>query len=363
MAYIDDRFPEDGPFLVFIIMHNEKTKKPQFYAKINYEDEDSLCLPLKFWLKSGTLDLRHNLPEIYVNHVLRTIDGKILNKTPTNVQMTNDTNCNSSLSLKIPVRWNSKEVAEKKTKAVKYGACIHKALFKINDPQMLVDWVEIHKALGVEKMLVYLENVPESIPQAAQRYVDEGSLQIFDWHLGKVTRDYGQSGVMTECNYHFMYQVELLGTYDLDEVVVSQHSKTWDQMFDQFSREYSDYKNISSFTFGGLRWHTNVHETGSVCTNARLPLYFKKTLRERRAWDHPKVVVRPLKTLLPQVHSSIGMKGTKGKKVSHKLATCHHYRRELGTEKTDAYYSNLMNKYIKEVLPGVKKTMCSGRDD
>ena len=375
MAYVDDRFPKVGPFIVLIAMHDARGKRPQLYAKINYcnlERKEKVkdtfhCLQLKYWLKSGNLDLKHYLPEIYVNYALRTT-GHLLDDTPSSVQLTRDSSCLTGLSVGIPVRWNSREVAANKLKPVKYGVCLHKALFGIDDPQLLVDWIEIHKALGIEKILVYFENITNAIPETVQRYVKEGLLQIFDWHMHKETRDYGQSGVMTECHYHFMHEVELLGTYDLDEVVVSQHNKTWDQMFNQFSKEYSDYNNIGIFHFNGLRWHTNFNESEHLarkeqfCPKAKLPVYFRKTKRDGHAWDHPKEIVQPLQTLQVQVHSSITLKNKKMQIVSPDSATCHHYRVEVeGINIKKGYFNNIMNRYKDQIISGVKKTMCSNK--
>ena len=369
MGYIDDRFPSDGSFLVLLLMHNEQKKKPSLFAKINYKDNPSVCLPLQYWLQSGHLDLKHNLPEIYVNRVLRT-KGKLRFETPSSVQVTSDHQCNTGLSVDIPVRWNSREVSSKSVEAVKYGVCIHKALFGIKDPQMLVDWIEIHKALGVQKMLVYLENVPESIPEAVGRYVKDGTLDLFDWGLDKRTRDFGQSGVMTECHYHFLHNAEYVGTYDLDEVVISNEHKTWHDMFNELSKKHSDYNKIGSFLLNGLRWHNDFNESQhfpgheTLCPKMKTPFYFMKTLRERKAWDHPKVIIRPVLTRLVQVHSAFTVKGAKGIRLSSETVTCHHYRREKeGREHVweNAYFNDVMKKYEEEVVMQVKKTMCSSQ--
>lgn len=366
MAYVDDRFPSDGPFLVLILMHNERKKKPSLFAKINYSDIPSMCFPLDYWLQSGHLDLKHNLPEIYVNRVLRT-KGQLRNETPSSVQVTSDRRCNTGLSVSIPVRWNSREVSSKSLQEVKYGVCIHKALFGISDPQMLVDWIEIHKALGVQKMLVYLENVKESIPEAVGRYVRDGTLDLFDWDLDKRTRDFGQSGVMTECHYHFLYNAQYVGTYDLDEIVISSEHKTWDDMFNELSKKHSDFNKIGTFLLNGLRWHTNFNESQhfsgheKLCPKVKTPFYFKKTLRENRAWDHPKVIIKPVLTSLVQVHGANTVRGARGIKLPSETVTCHHYRWETegkDHEWKNVHFSDVMKKYEGSVVKEVKKTMC-----
>lgn len=343
-------------------MHDDTTRKLTYYAKISYQTM-SLCLPLEYWKRSGNLDLHHNLQEIYVNYLMKT-KGELLNEHPEYMQVTTDSKCNNALSDRIAIEWSKRDTIKK----VQFGVCLHKALFNINDPQLLVDWIEIHKAMGVELLTVYLEKVPESIADAVKPYVEEGLLHLLDWNIGKRTRDYGQSGVMTECHYHNMYRVDYLGMYDLDEIVIPQKYRSWKEMFDEIKKKTAGkFEDIASFKLIGLRWHNSnstqnllIGNKKQLCDHVNLPFYFRKTMRDNHCRDHPKIILRPLLTTCVQVHDIGGnMPGKKRvARVSQDIATCHHYREPDTSNNKDIRYSDVMLRYKEEILKGINKSMC-----
>lgn len=160
-----------------------------------------------------------------------------------------------------------------------------------------------------------------------------------------------------------MYSVQYLGTYDLDEVIVPVKHSQWKGMFEELSKNDPKFENYASFLFHGLPWHDgrkNETINGSqTCTKVKLPFYFRKTIRDDHAHDHPKVIIRPLLTLLVQVHD-IGrcVSGKiKAMVIDEKIASCHHYRVPDG-EGRNVLYDGIMSRYKDMVFNGIRNTLC-----
>ena len=337
-------------------MRNDKdAKKEKYYAKLFYETR-VVCTPLEFWIKSGRVDLKHNLPEIYVNYLLRTVEGVSSTEEILQISITTDKECTNNPSQPIAVKYG------KVDKRVKFAVCLHKGLFRITDPQMLVDWIEIHKQLGVEFFTVYMEDPNDEIKKAVQPYINELTLELLDWKLNKKTRDYGQSGVMNECLYRYLYKAEYLATYDLDEVVIGQNNYTWNDLMNYLSITVKDFNKYASFSFSGLMWFDTTDTTKIIgynetfCNVNRRPIYFNRTIRTVNAKDHAKVIIRPMLTTSLQVHHIDGsVKGAKRcYSVPQNVGTCHHYRSNV-KQKGSVKYSNVTARYLKPIL----KSLCS----
>ena len=336
-------------------MRNDKdAKKEKYYAKLFYETR-VVCTPLEFWIKSGRVDLKHNLPEIYVNYLLRTVEGVSSTEEILQISITTDKECTNNLSDPIAVKYG------KVDKRVKFAVCLHKGLFRITDPQMLVDWIEIHKQLGVEFFTVYMEDPNDEIKKAVQPYINELTLELLDWKLNKVTRDYGQSGVMNECLYRYLYKAEYLATYDLDEVVIGQNNYTWNDLMDYLSITVKDFNKYASIKLLGLSWQDTTDTTKIIgynetfCNVNRRPIYFNRTDRSLAAQDHPKLMIRPKFVTSVQVHRLVGwIEGSMEEYiVPENVATCHHYR--LQYRPSPVKYSNVTARYLKPIL----KSLCS----
>ena len=338
-------------------MHNDTVQKLKYYAQVVYK-ASKICIPLKYWQKSGMLNLKCNPPEIYVNYLLR-IDGKLPNEPPLYLRVTSNKRCANEEELSDPILVKY----GKNDKHVPFGVCLHKALFSITNPQLLVDWIEIHKQLGAEIITVYLEDVPESIAKAVQPYIKDGLLELLDWNLKKRTRDFGQSGVMNDCLYRNLYRVEYLGVYDLDEVIVPQKHYSWHEMI-EFLKSHNNLDKYASLSFKGCPWHVSTRDkvignNMSLCQNTSLPIYFTRTMRDKVAGDHPKLMIAPVRTISVQVHSIDRQTTQRLNKhffVPTELGLCHHYSRFRKPK--DIFYSNIMARYKEQVLEGIRKHMC-----
>ena len=338
-------------------MHNETVQKLDYYAQVVYET-NKICIPLEYWQKSGRLNLEHIVPEIYVNYLLRT-NGKLPSEPPLYLRVTSSRLCTNEGEMSDPifVKYG------KKDKLVPFGVCLHKALFSITNPQLLVDWIEIHKQLGAKIITVYLEDVPEVITKAVQHYIKEGLLELLHWNLKKKTRGFGQSGVMNDCLYRNLYRVKYLGMYDLDEVIVPQKHYSWHEMIEYLNSRYN-LNEYASLIFKGCSFHVStgdkvIGNNMPLCQNASLPIYFRWTMRDEVAGDHAKLIIAPARTISVQVHNIERQTIRQLQKhffVPTEFGLCHHYSKFRRPQ--NAFYSNVMARYKEQVLEGIKKIMC-----
>lgn len=113
-------------------LHDDRQKsKPKLFLSISYQNDDKTdCLPLEYWIKSGKLD--YVMSEFYVNYMLRT-KGKMRRfEKPIFVAVTTNSTCKASLTGAIPVQ------GTKLSSGLTYGVCLHKALFQLRNPQVIV---------------------------------------------------------------------------------------------------------------------------------------------------------------------------------------------------------------------------------
>ena len=120
--------------IVLLTLFNEQRKnKPDVHVLVTYSNNRAFCTPAKFWIKSGML----NPPggEFYVNYMVRTTSTLPYNEKPVHVALTKNATCHSGLTGNIPVQG----VEPLQSNALKYGVCLHKALFgQFDDPQVIL---------------------------------------------------------------------------------------------------------------------------------------------------------------------------------------------------------------------------------
>ena len=73
------------------------------------------------------------------------------------------------LSDTIPIKNNRTD------KTYTYGVCLHKGLYKLKEPEILVHWVKLNLAFGVEITTIYLQNVSKSYNCMVIPYIERNS--------------------------------------------------------------------------------------------------------------------------------------------------------------------------------------------
>ena len=357
-------------------MYDDRSELPKLkklYVLLTFRDGFSVCTSLEYWAVIGDYPARERYKEIYFNYILKT-RGIILEAPPVHGQISIHSNC-SSLSDIVPIKDKTTD------KNYTYAVCLHKSLYNLTEPEMLVHWVELNLALGVEFMTIYLQNgyIPESYYTLMIPYIKRGIVEVLDWGLRPpvipgYTKFWGQTAVINECLYRNMYKVKYLGLYDIDEFIVPQKLKTIPELLKKFEKEHPNvhkavgyiarnaffYKRNESLPEVERLPHNNI-----LCPRmSLLPRYYTFTVRNQVTHlqhNYHKVIVKPTAAIGVWTHwVKKYMDGyTKEFYFSTDDALIHHYRvpdKYPLTSFTENVF--IMSRYFNETFKGIGENLC-----
>ena len=118
-----------------------------------------------------------------------------------------------------------------------------------------IQFVEIHRILGVSKIFFYKMNVSSDIEQMLNYYQSKGMVTVCDWVLPVELQDSknvwynGQTTAQQDCLYRSMGKYDYTTFIDLDEVIVSKTTDDWPQMLENLDKTYSDGENSNTAAF------------------------------------------------------------------------------------------------------------------
>ena len=367
LAYFDTR-NKSHVSIVFLVMFDARTRMDlSLYASLVYKDEERHCLQLERWQNVGKL--KYLDKEFYINPIYRTKFNENIptDKAPLYAKV--GMKC-TNLTGHIPIQ-------DKSEKRFTYGVCLHKALYDLHKPQLLVDWVELNIVLGAEIITVYLQNVSESYYTAMLPYIERGIVEVLDWNMKPplipgYTKHWGQTGTTSECIYRNLYRVKYLALIDVDEFIVPQRKTTVVEVLKDLEIMTKSDKP-ASFIFYNTWFYSNgisipELKSSSKCGNYSWPRYFTFTQRtadpeaEDKYFIYHKIIVKtgavvgawyhwPVKVLDGFTYSSY---------VPAKDGLLHHYRVPMKRPKTKSKatfimskYFNVTSKYLRDCSAGV----------
>ena len=287
--------------VIFNSMHDDRKPKPSLYVLLIYKNRPPICYKLEYWLKSGFLDLG-KFREYYVNYVLRT--NKSLNdfESPIYALVGSKSDCRDVIPTNISIQDNDQLDSN-----LTFGVCLHKALFNLNDPQLLVDWVELNIALGAEIITVYLQDVTESYYTAMLPYIEKGIVEVLDWNMKPplvpgYTKDWGQTGTVTECIYRNINRVKYLALIDLDEFIIPQQNSSVPELMVELEKLTASHNPSSYIFYNAWMYNDGISlpevNISTKCSNMKWPRYYTHTLMANPILAHKrfhwhKIIVKP----------------------------------------------------------------------
>ena len=131
----------------------------------------------------------------------------------------------------LPIGNREERVVHNKFQMKKFGVCVQGPVYNMKNPQRVIEFVELHKALGAEIITVYIQDADKRIWNALEQYKREGVVDLVNWNLSFIEETgnvhyRGQSLLVNECIYWNMYRVQYLSMNDLDEVIVRRETFT-----------------------------------------------------------------------------------------------------------------------------------------
>lgn len=117
----------------------------------------------------------------------------------------------------------------------------------------LVEWVELHRILGVEKFFIYMYNVSNNIDRALNYYVNAGVMEVLPWRIPFGSEDIyynGQSAALNDCLFRSKPVSEFVASLAKDEFIIprSDGVRRWSQMLNKL-HSYADGYLFSSASF------------------------------------------------------------------------------------------------------------------
>ena len=316
-------------------MLNKETQIPTLFMKLHYTNGDkSYCLQTTSEI--GSL----NGFDVFVVYLVRspplTNDQQ---DSLSHITITTDNKCRHESSAIDINAINPKEYK------YNFAMCMHKAINPHLDPKVVLDWVRLNLALGVEFMTIYIQTGAEKVYDILLPYIDKGLVEVLDWKLeppliGVASANGGQTGVTAECIWHSMHKAKYLGLNDADEFFVPQKHNSLYEMMKALDTPIP--KRYGSFLFTNTLMKDNGHLLPIVeralksnkCPGldaGSLPVYFKRT-QSCKTWAE-KIVVIPDAVNSAWPHNVISYRSDayiKQYSVPHSVGLSQHYRPSWG---------------------------------
>ncbi len=256
------------------------------------------------------------------------------------------------------------------TKA-KFGVCLQGPVYDIKDPQIIVEFVELHRALGAEIITMYVQTASPLVWKAMQQYADEGLVDLINWNLTFVkdagyVHYKGQSLLVNECVYRNMYRVEYLAMNDLDEVIVPQGNlHSWGDMIKVIEDNGRGAFLFPHTSFTKDRKDIKAEllqcksETKTSLRAIEIPRYVRK-FKRFSSGGYEKLIVKPLCVKKVSFHRIFGfVDGYSLYKVPSNVGMSYHYREPpLPTSGHVTTDSRLLTLF-PNVLDKIRERLCS----
>ena len=355
-------------------MYDDRPDLPnlkKLYSRLTFQNGSDICAPLEYWAAIGDHQVtRARYHEIYYNYILRT--NISVPEAPVHGQISFNPDCSSPSDI-IPIKDNRTD------RTYTYAVCLHKSIYNMTQPEMLVHWVELNLALGVEFMTIYLQNdyVPESYYTIMIPYIKRGIVEVLDWGLRppvipEYTKFWGQTAVINECVYRNMYSTKYLGLYDIDEFIIPQKLKTIQELIEHFENEHPNAHKAVAYIARNAFFYKRTNGLPEVKTLSKhkchgmslIPRYYTFTIRNQVTHlqhKYHKVIVKPKAAIGVWTHwvKKVVPGYMKEFYFSTDDALIHHYRvPDKYPLTTFTKESFLMSRYFNETVKGIIKHVC-----
>ena len=344
-------------------MQDKRVAPPPFlYLMLHYTNsKQPICLPTK-WDK-GAFGKNYDNYENYLLSTDRLEADQY--QSLSHISVSTDQDCrNESDTIAI-------QTIVPKPYQYNFGVCLHKGIGSDLKPQLLLDYVKMHVAVGAELITIYLQTGAEGVYDILMPYINKGIVEILDWKLEPEftnggSHHYGQTGVLCECLWRNIYRVKYLGMNDVDEFFIPvKHNSIQELMTEVEKLEKKTPAATLGFPNFLMKGNTKLPLVEKALKSKQcpqlerdsLPVYYKRSrgcvVRGRSSAQ--KVIFRPEAIYLPWVHCQIIFKRSKyieEYKIPEDLGLSYHYRPHWNHYKkcsTPEYEARVVEKFLKNI--------------
>ncbi|KAK3578448.1 hypothetical protein CHS0354_037430 [Potamilus streckersoni] len=320
-AYLDERLPEKRFIRIMTLMMSaQKSKKTvSFFChfKESLEKQNASIYELceNHGEEYGGYMVSCAVPKHVTDVCQITVSAELLSVDPS-------VKLESTIAITLDVtKINTKHVQ------YNYGVCVPPLFGKLRKEQ-LIEFIEMHKLLGVSHFIFYNFSIKDAISKKVLDYYSERKeVTVIPWFLPSVMQGdkiwyHGQLSVHNDCMYRAMSMMKHLAIIDIDEFIVPhKENGTWTNSFDSF---FKANMNTCALSFDSAFYEPVLsYESASN-------LITMGSLRRSQQFSHvrTKVIVQPAKVFETGIHhvSKPLNEGMKVIKVNTSEAYMHHYR-------------------------------------
>ncbi|XP_019849815.1 PREDICTED: beta-1,4-galactosyltransferase galt-1-like [Amphimedon queenslandica] len=346
IAHYEDRdFPYGGPAIVMMIFHYYNKTLPSLWLK-TCNDEYCDCLPPQ-WVPHGKLVNKIRREVKYFFNAVFVIQPNTTSVYDT-VDAYNDSSCTDSglIIEDMPVYYETKE------KKIEFAVCLYKAIIA-KDTSLLdvASWIEINRAIGVEHITMYDQDIGPDIMRLLKNYEKEGFVKLIGWKI--YNPDFriaynGQLATANDCFYRYLRRAKYVLFIDLDELIIPHSTTTLGDMITSLSK----FKNISQYRFYNSFWHES--QISLVYNDTKkLPIHFRRLERTKNPPETKryKNIIRMEAAVRIGIHHVYHMKkGYKRYQVPEHIGLMHHYRTPDYAKDEKQLTEKIMSRYFNTVM-------------
>ena len=223
---------------------------------------------------------------------------------------------------------------QKPEHTVDFGICVAPSFGKIHT-EVMVEWFELHKILGVQEFNIYNVSMDDSIVPVLQYYISSGDLILHNISpiiptTDDLTAYMNSLPVLNHCLFTNMYRYEHVVIVDFDEFITpkGKQTKTYTELISVINQKYDFPKTWTSLTFH------NEFFFYDYPLDSNQP-YYLPVLQRRLRYNtstisqYPKSMLNPRNCMTAGNHNCMSaFPDTKDNIIiAAEIATNHHYRR------------------------------------
>jgi Glycosyltransferase family 92 len=249
------------------------------------------------------------------------------------------------------------------------------------DPQRVVEWLEIQRLIGVQKVVVYNWSMSADVDRVFVKYSLDGFVDLRQSngvHLIGRNPERHKTVVINDCMYRYMGTYRYIAVMDLDEIIVPRQSF---MTVPSLIRNLSASKRIGSFVFRNAHYFVKTLpdvdiSTAALHSNPSLSTFLTKRRRApvsqkyvfvKYVMDSNACIGAWLHFCLKYTKDFMSKEAVAMLNVHPNLAMKHHYRTSCNLEVIEewkgaceramqsAVVDNVVDKYASDLMPRLLK--------
>lgn len=253
-----------------------------------------------------------------------------------------------------------------------FGVCISSPIFKVDDPQQLVDTFEMNRLLGAEFFTVYTYKVSGKPLEILETYSKDHLAEVVtNWgsNFPGEAHYYGQLLSITDCLYRNIYRVKYLVYTDFDEVVVPLRHPSWSALMKDLDGPNKGSFNFEMVYLRGIQGLGTTHEAAVNCPSgvkitlksSRYATFAKRSVTVGFISRRTKYITKTNVTLIAQIHYAEKLvHGYAKVDVPVLSGLLYHYRVPYSTSRHIKAWvmDGVVKRYLTRLFTAVKNFMC-----